>query len=68
MVHHRATFQSLLDLAVDEIAHYGRDSLQVPRRLQAMLEDLRECAEPPHVGAIDQAAQRVRSAEPRLVD
>ena len=68
IVHERATFASLLDLAVDEIAHYGRNSVQVPRRLHAMLEDLRRSATPRHVAVIDAAAQRVRSAEPRLVD
>ena len=33
-------FESYLDLAVDEIAHWGRDSLQIPARLDAMLLDL----------------------------
>ncbi|WP_422388995.1 DUF2254 domain-containing protein [Janibacter alittae] len=60
VVHRRATFQSLLDLAVDEIAHYGKDSLQIPRRLHVMLDDLRQCAQPSNVDAIDNASQRVR--------
>ena len=33
-------FARYLDLAVDEIAHWGRDSLQIPARLDDMLDDL----------------------------
>jgi len=36
----------LLRLSVEELAHYGRDSLQVPRRLASMLDDLAGCALP----------------------
>ncbi|ANH38792.1 hypothetical protein I601_2372 [Nocardioides dokdonensis FR1436] len=42
------TFSTLLDLAVDEIAHWGRDSIQVPRRLREMLDDLEVDASPEH--------------------
>jgi uncharacterized membrane protein len=34
------TFARLLDLSLDEIAHYGKDSLQVPRRIDTLLDDL----------------------------
>ncbi len=34
------TFERYLDLAVDEIAHWGSDSLQIPARLDEMLLDL----------------------------
>ncbi len=34
------TYQDLLDLAVDEIVHWGADGLQVPTRLEAMFVDL----------------------------
>jgi uncharacterized membrane protein len=34
-------------LAVTEIRHYGKDSIQIARRLRAMLEDLIK-AVPPH--------------------
>ena len=34
------SYQDLLDLAVDEIAHWGADGLQVPTRLEAMFMDL----------------------------
>ena len=39
-------FADYLDLAIDEIAHWGGDSLQVPRRLELMLEDLTAAAGP----------------------
>ncbi len=42
------TFAQYLDLAVDEIIHYGTDSLQVPRRLDSMLLDLEAAATPGH--------------------
>ena len=42
------TFGQYLDLAVDEIAHWGRDSLQIPRRLQEMLADLAVAAHEQH--------------------
>ena len=41
------TFERYLDLAVDEIAHWGSDSLQIPERLDSMLLDLAANA-PPH--------------------
>lgn len=43
---------ALLTLAVEEIAHYGQDSVQVPRRLRAMLADLEAAALPQHQRAI----------------
>lgn len=42
------TFADYLDLAVDEIAHWGADSIQVPRRIDTMLEDLAAAASPSH--------------------
>ncbi|MBS42689.1 MAG: hypothetical protein CMH83_05885 [Nocardioides sp.] len=50
------SFGDHLDLAVDEIAHYGRGSLQVPRRLDAMLEDLATVTSGDRAGAV--AAKR----------
>ena len=52
MVTRETTFEQLLDLAVDEIAHWGHDSLQVPRRLRAMLDDLLVDATPEHRTAL----------------
>ncbi len=42
------TFGQYLDLAVDEIAHWGKDSLQIPRRLEEMLADLAVAAHEQH--------------------
>ncbi len=53
------TFAEYLDLAVDEIAHYGTDSLQVPRRLDAMLLDLESAATPAHRPTVAAKAAQV---------
>ncbi|MBD8868904.1 DUF2254 domain-containing protein [Nocardioides donggukensis] len=42
------TFAQYLDLAVDEIAHWGADGLQVPARLREMLVDLQVVAGAEH--------------------
>lgn len=52
LVTREATVADLLDLAVDEIAHYGADDVQVPRRLAAMLLDLEAAAIPAHRGTV----------------
>lgn len=46
------TFGDLLDLALEEIAHYGSHDIQTPRRLQALLIDLQGCALPQYQVAI----------------
>ena len=46
------TFARLLDLSLDEIAHYGTDSLQVPRRIEALLDDLEGSVRDEHVAAV----------------
>ena len=40
------TFGDLFDLAVDEIAHWGSEGVQVPQRLDAMFADLAVGVEP----------------------
>ncbi len=42
------SFADLLDLAVDEVAHWGADSLQVPGRLDEMFADLVTGVDPRH--------------------
>lgn len=54
------TWEQYLDLAVDEIVLYGRGSLQVSRRLRAMLTDLETVTE----GGRRQAVRRKISALP----
>ncbi|MBR7744583.1 DUF2254 domain-containing protein [Phycicoccus sp. BSK3Z-2] len=50
------TFARLVDLALDEVAHYGRDTLQVPRRIGALLDDVEAAARPEHAATV--AAKR----------
>lgn len=42
VVHHPQAITDLLELAVQEIAHFGQDSVQIPPRLRTLLEDLSE--------------------------
>ncbi|WP_299441357.1 DUF2254 domain-containing protein [uncultured Phycicoccus sp.] len=46
------TFAGMLDLALDEIAHYGAETLQVPRRIDALLADLESMARPEHAATV----------------
>jgi uncharacterized membrane protein len=50
------TFARLLDLALDEIAHYGKDTLQIPPRIEALLDDVEGMARPEHAAVV--AAKR----------
>jgi uncharacterized membrane protein len=54
------TFSGLLDLALDEIAYYGGDTLQVPPHIEMMLEDLERMARPEHGAVV--AAKRTALA------
>ncbi|MBW8173264.1 DUF2254 domain-containing protein [Ornithinimicrobium sp. Arc0846-15] len=60
-------FGDVLDLCVDEIAHWGASSIQVPRRLDLMLEQLSATASPKHREALEekrfQVAQKANSAQ-----
>ena len=53
------TFGQYLDLAVDEIAHWGRESIQIPRRLQEMLTDLAAAAVEEHRDVINAKANAI---------
>ena len=52
LVDQPTTFARVLDLSLDEIALYGKDSLQVPARIHAILTDLARIARPEHRPAI----------------
>lgn len=52
LVTKRHHFQDLLAMVVAEINHYGADDIQVPVRLTAMLDDLREVALAEHQDAV----------------
>jgi uncharacterized membrane protein len=46
-------WEDFLELGVTEIRQYGATSVQVPRRLRALLEELRAGVRPEHRGAVD---------------
>jgi uncharacterized membrane protein len=56
------SWSDVLDLAFDEIRHYGAGSLQVARRLRAVLEDLRAATAPLRHAAIDEHLRRLDDA------
>lgn len=53
LVHRPQEVEDLMDLSVEEVLHYGHDSLQVPRRVLAMVEDLRPVTRPEYVDHLD---------------
>lgn len=61
VVHQPPKFADLLDLGVDEILHYGKDGLQVPRRLQAMLRDVYVVAHPQYRAVLETKLDQVRA-------
>ncbi|SDB88709.1 Uncharacterized membrane protein [Raineyella antarctica] len=61
VVHRPPRFADLLDLAVDEILHYGKDGIQVPRKLEGMLGDLQATARPEHRAPIQAKLAQVRA-------
>ena len=62
-------WEAFLDLAVTEIRHFGASSIQVARRLRAMLEDLIAVLPPVRRPALQAELRRLeRSAERAFVD
>ncbi|MGB7449079.1 MAG: DUF2254 domain-containing protein [Ornithinimicrobium sp.] len=53
------SFGQYLDLSIDEIAHWGESSLQVAPRLQQLLEQLAQVAQPEHKPAIERKLAQV---------
>ncbi len=63
-------FADYLDLAVDEIAHYGENSLQVRAHLAHLLRDLRNVAHPEYRSAVERKISELLTAgiiDPDLV-
>jgi len=52
-------FADFVDLAVQEIWHYGSDAAQVPSRLRAMLADLSTAGRPEYLPVLRQWAERI---------
>jgi uncharacterized membrane protein len=55
-------WEDVLDLAFDEIRAYGAGSIQICRRMRALLEDLRASATPRRHAAIDAQIARLDAA------
>lgn len=53
LVHRPQEIGDLIDLALEEILHYGEQSLQVPRRVLAAVDDLRTASRPEHRAHLD---------------
>ncbi len=60
-------FPDYLDVAVTEIWHFGKDSTQIPERLQRMLHDLLSAARPEYRSSISHWLRRVGGAVPATV-
>lgn len=61
------TFEQYLDLCIDEIAHWGESSIQVPRRVEQMLTQLEVNAHAQHRESIVAKAGSLRAARLRKV-
>lgn len=59
VVHHPQSVEDHIDLAVAEINEYGKDSLQIPRRLRGMLDDLQDASAQRYLPALRRARQDV---------
>ena len=56
------SWEDVLDLAFDEIRHYGAGSIQISRRLRAVLEDLLASTPEPRHAAIEAQLRRLDAA------
>lgn len=59
----RTSVEDLLLLGTEEIAHYGRDGVQVPRALDRLLDDLDRLALPQHHQAVHRARRTASRRE-----
>jgi len=65
LLHPVPSWEDFLDLAIDETRHFGEGSVQVTRRLRALLEDLREAVPEPRRAAIDAELELVDASAER---
>jgi uncharacterized membrane protein len=65
LVYRRPNWEDFVQLATTEIRHYGRDSIQVQRRLRAMLEDLIETLLPRRAPILNAEMALLRSSTKR---
>ncbi|SKF64691.1 Uncharacterised protein [Mycobacteroides abscessus subsp. abscessus] len=64
LVHHPQAITDLVELAVVEIAHFGRNAVQITPRLRTMLEDLAEVSAERYRGCVDQLLQTLDAPLP----
>ncbi len=53
LVHRPQHICDLIDLALEELLHHGRDSVQIPRQVLSLIERLRPVAVPEHANVLD---------------
>jgi uncharacterized membrane protein len=59
---HSRRWKDFLELAVTEIREYGASSIQVMRRMRAMLEELHATVTPEHRAAVEEELRRLDAA------
>jgi uncharacterized membrane protein len=65
LVYRTPNWEDFMQLATTEIRHYGRDSMQVQRRLRAMLTDLIETLPPRRAGILEQELKLLGTSSKR---
>lgn len=65
LVYRLPNWEDFVLLSVTEIRHYGRDSIQVQRRLRAMIEDLIETLPPKRASILEQEMTLLASSTKR---
>ena len=65
LIYRRPNWDDFVLLATTEIRHYGRDSIQVQRRLRAMLKDLIETLPPPRAPILQKELTLLASSSKR---
>lgn len=59
VVHQPQSIDDHIDLAIEQINHYGKDTLLIPRRLRAMLTDLESASAQRYLPALRRAREAV---------
>ena len=64
VVHHPQAITDLVELAVVEIGHFGRDSVQITPRLLVLLEDLSDVSAERYLTTVHQLLETLKGPEP----
>ena len=65
LIYRRPAWEDFVMLGTTEIRHYGRDSIQVQRRLRAMLKDLMETLPPQRTSILKKEIELLASSSKR---